>query len=61
MAKKLQLGYREIEERLYAFNSSSFWACDIGYQLLYAFGKSERDIERYQEGKGVLSNFNGII
>jgi type II restriction/modification system DNA methylase subunit YeeA len=61
MAKKLQLGYREIEERLYAFNSSSFWACDIGYQLLYAFGKSERDIERYQEGKGVLSNFNGIL
>ena len=61
MAKKLQLGYREIEERLYAFKSKSFFACDIGYQLLYAFGKSEREIERYKEGKGVLTSFNGLL
>ena len=34
---------------------------DIGYQLLYAFGKSERDIERFKEGKGVLKTFEGLL
>jgi type II restriction/modification system DNA methylase subunit YeeA len=62
MAKKLQLGYREIEQRL----ADSFGrrianptelASEVGYQLLYSFGKSERDIERYKEGKGVLKTF----
>ena len=66
MAKKLQLGYREIEARL----SDSFsrrianpseHASEIGYQLLYSFGKSERDIERYKEGKGVLKTFDGLL
>lgn len=66
MAKKLQLGYREIEARL----SDSFsrrianpseHASEIGYQLLYSFGKSERDIERYKEGKGILKTFDGLL
>ncbi len=34
---------------------------EVGYQLLYSFGKSERDIERYKEGKGVLKNFDGLL
>ena len=66
MAKKLQLGYREIEQRL----ADSFGrrianptelANEVGYQLLYSFGKSERDIERYKEGKGILKTFDGLL
>jgi type II restriction/modification system DNA methylase subunit YeeA len=33
----------------------------VGYQLLYSFGKSERDIERYKEGKGILKTFDGLL
>ena len=55
MAKKLQLGYREIEQRLAdSFSDNSVNPAEVGYRLLYSFGKSERDIERYKEGKGVL-------
>jgi type II restriction/modification system DNA methylase subunit YeeA len=61
MAKKLQLGYREIEERLEAFRRNSIPASEVGYKLLYSFGKSERDIERYKEGKGILKTFDGLL
>ena len=61
MAKKLQLGYREIEERLEAFRSNNIPASEVGYKLLYSFGKSERDIERYKEGKGILKTFEGLL
>ena len=61
MAKKNQLGYKEIEERLLLLNNESLPADEIGYQLLYAFGKSERDIQRYKEGKGVLKTFDGLL
>ena len=61
MAKKNQLGYKEIEERLLLLNNKSLFADEIGYQLLYAFGKSERDIQRYKEGKGVLKTFDGLL
>lgn len=61
MAKKNQLGYKEIEERLLLLNNKSLPANEIGYQLLYAFGKSERDIQRYKEGKGVLKTFDGLL
>lgn len=61
MAKKIQLGYKEIENRLQSLKRTSLWADDIGYQLLYAFGKSERDIQRYKEGKGVLKTFDGLL
>lgn len=61
MAKKNQLGYKEIEERLLLLNDKSLPANEIGYQLLYAFGKSERDIQRYKEGKGVLKTFDGLL
>ena len=61
MAKKAQLGYKEIEERLQTLKTNSLFADDIGYHLLYAFGKSERDIQRYKEGKGVLKTFDGLL
>ncbi len=61
MAKKIQLGYKEIEDRLQSLKRTSLSADEIGYQLLYAFGKSERDIQRYKEGKGVLKTFDGLL
>ena len=61
MAKKLQLGYREIEQRLADSFTDGVRASEVGYQLLYSFGKSERDIERYKEGKGVLKTFDGLL
>ena len=61
MAKKLQLGYREIEQRLVDSFSNSVNPAEVGYQLLYSFGKSERDVERYKEGKGILKTFDGLI
>ena len=61
MAKKLQLGYREIEQRLADSFSLDVNPAEVGYQLLYSFGKSERDIERYKEGKGVLKTFDGLL
>ncbi len=61
MAKKVQLGYKEIEDRLQKLKNQSVSPNDIGYQLLYAFGKSERDIERFKEGKGVLKTFEGLL
>ena len=61
MAKKLQLGYREIEQRLADSFSNGMNPEEVGYKLLYSFGKSERDIERYKEGKGVLKTFDGLL
>ena len=61
MAKKQQLGYREIEERLMVFCDYDIPADEVGYGLLYSFGKSERDIERYKEGKGILKTFDGLL
>ena len=61
MAKKLQLGYREIEQRLAGSFGNGVRASEVGFQLLYSFGKSERDIERYKEGKGVLKTFEGLL
>lgn len=61
MAKKQQLGYKEIEERLLAFHDGDVPADEVGYRLLYSFGKSERDIERYKEGKGILKTFDGVL
>lgn len=54
MAKKQQLGYKEIEERLRIIKDNHVPAEEIGYHILYSFGKGERDIARYKEGKGIL-------
>ena len=61
MAKKNQLGYKDIEERLLSLKNQAYPAEEIGYRLLYAFGKSEKDISRYKEGKGILKSFNGLL
>ncbi|MBQ0020419.1 MAG: class I SAM-dependent DNA methyltransferase [Bacteroidales bacterium] len=61
MAKKLQLTYKEIEDRLRVFRDEPFQKEDIGYKLLWAFGKPEREIERYREGKGVIKTFDGLL
>ena len=61
MAKKMQLGYREIELRLADKFGNVCDAHEVGYALLYSFGKGERDIERYKEGKGILKNFDGLL
>lgn len=61
MAKRNQLGYRDIESRLEQLKHRHVAANDVGYHLLYAFGKSEKDISRYKEGKGVLKTFDGLL
>ena len=57
MAKKTQLSYKEIEERLRQLKENTLPADEIGYSLLYAFGKGERDIARMREGKGIIKTF----
>ena len=61
MAKKLQLSYKDIESRLEVFKTHAIPTHEVGYELLKAFGKSERDVERYKEGKGVLKTFGGLL
>lgn len=60
MAKKNQLSYKEIEQRLMLL-TQPVAADEVGYCLLYCFGKSEREIARYKEGKGVLKGFDGLL
>ncbi|MDO4212473.1 MAG: class I SAM-dependent DNA methyltransferase, partial [Bacteroidales bacterium] len=61
MAKRNQLGYRDIESRLEQLKHRRVEAHEVGYHLLYAFGKSEKDISRHKEGKGVLKPFDGLL
>lgn len=61
MAKKLQLSYKDIESHLLLLKAKTMPASEVGYEILMAFGKSARDIERYKEGKGVLKTFDGLL
>ena len=61
MAKKLQLGYKDIEARLETLKSKPVPASEVGYEILKAFGKSDKDISRYKEGKGILKTFDGLL
>lgn len=61
MAKKIQLGYKDIELRLAALKTREVKPADVGYEILMAFGKSEKDVSRYREGKGVMKTFNGLL
>lgn len=56
-----QLSYIEIEQRLRAFADDGVPASEVGYTLLYSFGKSEADIRRYKAGKGVVAKFDGLL
>ena len=61
MAKKQQLGYKDVEIRLKSIKDNHISAEEIGYHILYSFGKGERDIARYKEGKGILKTFDGLL
>ncbi|MBQ0048291.1 MAG: class I SAM-dependent DNA methyltransferase [Prevotellaceae bacterium] len=61
MAKKVQLSYKDIEKNLSVFKDRHVAANEIGYQILKAFGKGDREIERMKEGKGVVSTFDGLL
>ncbi len=61
MAKKIQLGYKDIESRLAALKTREVKPADVGYEILMAFGKSKKDVSRYREGKGVLKTFDGLL
>lgn len=61
MAKTNVLGYHEVEENLMKWTSGRVSAGEIGYQILRSFGKSDKDIERYKSGKGVVSSFDGLL
>lgn len=61
MAKKLQLSYKDIESQLASLKTKTMPVSEVGYEILMAFGKSARDIERYKEGKGVLKTFAGLL
>lgn len=61
MAKKLQLSYKEIESRLESFKIKVVPASEVCYEILKAFGKSEKDVLRYKEGKGILKTFDGLL
>lgn len=44
------------------FRNGRVPASEVGEQLLFSFGKSERDIARYREGKGILRTFtDGLL
>lgn len=49
MAKKQQLGYKEIEEHLRIIKDNHGPVEEIGYHILYSYGNGERNIVRYKE------------
>lgn len=61
MAKKTQLGYQEIEQRLKCFKDNTVAADDVPFRLLYSFGKTDADIRRWREGKGVVKSYDGLL
>lgn len=61
MAKKIQLSYKDIETNLRVFKDNQVVASNVGYQILKAFGKGEREIERMKEGKGIVAAFDGLL
>ena len=61
MAKKIQLSYKDIESNLRVLKEGYIVAEYLGYLILKAFGKGDREIERMKEGKGVVSTFNGLL
>lgn len=61
MAKKQYLSYQDIEASLEIFKEQQIPACEVGFCVLKAFGKSDADIRRYREGKGVLTTYSGLL
>lgn len=61
MAKKQNLSYQDIEASLEIFKEKRIAAIEVGFTILKAFGKSDADIRRYKEGKGVLASYDGLL
>lgn len=61
MAKKQNISYQDIEASLEIFKERHVSSSEVGYCVLRAFGKSDADIRRYREGKGVLTTYNGLL
>lgn len=61
MAKKQNLSYQDIEASLEVFKDRQVSASEVGFYILKAFGKSDADIRRYREGKGVLTSYDGLL
>lgn len=61
MAKKQNLSYQDIEKSLTVFRDRCVAADEVGYEILKAFGKSDADIRRYRDGKGVLARYDGLL
>lgn len=61
MAKKTQLGYQEIEKRLKYFKEQKVASDEVAYRLLFCFGKSDAEIRRWKEGKGIVKSFDGLL
>lgn len=61
MAKKQNLSYQDIEASLEVFKDLQVHASEVGFCILKAFGKSDADIRRYREGKGVLTSYDGLL
>ncbi len=61
MAKKQNISYQEIESALTIFKTSHVKSEEVCYEILKAFGKSDADIRRYREGKGILARYDGLL
>ena len=61
MAKKQNISYQDIELALEVFKLRDVSPSEVGYEILKAFGKSDADIRRYREGKGILASFDGLL
>jgi len=60
MVKKKQISYKDIEKNLKTF-TNSVDPTNVGYNILSSFGYSEHDTRRWDEGKGVLKTFDGLL
>lgn len=61
MAKKKTPSYKDIETSLEIFKERQIPASEVGFCILKAFGKSDADIRRYREKKGILKSYNGLL
>ncbi|MCO6026474.1 N-6 DNA methylase [Prevotella cerevisiae] len=61
MARKQNLSYHDIETALKVFKNHCVQASEVGYEILKAFGKSDADIRRYRQGRGILSTYKGLL
>lgn len=61
MSKTQNISYQDIENALEIFKSTQLPASEVGFAILKAFGKSDTDIRRYREGKGIMTTYKGLL